>query len=266
MDNRKKEMVVTIVCAFCVAIMAIVSALIARRPVTTYQVKRVPTLEGVDVSDYFPLRVGNTWEYVGTARNDTDQKKIIEKKVRVVMRVVDVTRGGNAMLFMMKGHPSDAAWALEPENLPQNVVQVPASTYGYLLVANKVFRIPEEHVDEVKKSIEEDGCLAPELISQDDLDFEFPLFRGQVFGNPSQIARGDKSYAWHVTDSTLYHASEKGLIREVPRYTLEYLTMPDYTECAFVPYVGIVSYSYSHHGTTAQVDLDLRDYRVHIEQ
>lgn len=215
-------------------------------------------------TDYFPLQAGNTWEYVGTARNDTVQKTVIEKKIRVLMRVVDVTQGGSATLFTMKGHPSDAAWALESHDSSKDTVEVPASIYGYLIVANKVLRIPEERLGEVKKAVEAGGFLKQELVSQDDLEFEFPLFRGQVFGNPHQMTRGDRCYAWQVTDSTLYHTSGKETIVEVPRYKLVYLTLPDYTEVSFVPYLGVVSFSYSHHGTTAQVDIDLQDYNVHI--
>lgn len=266
MDSHKKEIIVTVVCAVCVGITSVLSAMIARRPVTTYQVKRVPSFEDVDATDYFPLRAGNTWEYVGTARNDTAQKTVIVKKVRVLMSVTGVTRGGSATLFTMKGHPSDAAWALESHDSSKNTVEVPATTYGYLVVANKVLRIPEERLGDVKKSIEDGGFLKPEFISQDDLEFEFPLFRGQVFGSPHQMTRGDRRYAWQVTDSTLFHAPGKEAIKEVPLYKLVYLTLPDYTEVSFVPYVGVVSFSYSHHGTTAQVDIDLQNYHVHGEQ
>jgi hypothetical protein len=264
MDSHKKEIIVTVVCAVCVGITAVLSAIIARRPATTYQVKRIPSFENVAATDYFPLKAGNTWEYVGTARNDTAQKTVIEKKVRVLMRVVDVTRGDSTTLFTMKGHPSDAAWALESHDSPKDTVEVPASTYGYLVVANKVLRIPEERLGDVKKAIKDGGFLKPELILQDDLEFEFPLFRGQVFGSPHQMTRGDRSYAWQVTDSTLYHTPGKETITEVPRYKLVYLTRTDYTEVSFVPYLGVVSFSYSHHGTTAQVDIDLQDYYVHI--
>jgi len=266
MDSHRKEIIVTIVCAVCVGIAAVLSAMIARQPLTTYQIKRVPSFENVVASDYFPLRTGNTWEYFGTARNDTEQKTVIEKKVRLVMRVAGVTRGGNATLYTMNGHPSDAAWALQADDSPKDAVEVPASTYGYLVVANKVFRIPAERLGDVREAVEDGGFLKPAFISQDDLEFEFPLFRGQVFGSPHQIPRGDRSYAWQVTDSTLYHASEREAIKEVPRYKLVYFTRPDYTEVSFVPYVGIVSFSYSHHGTTAQVDIDLHEYHVHVEQ
>jgi hypothetical protein len=243
-----------------------VSALIARQPVTTYQVKIVPSFENVVATDYFPLQIKNTWEYVGTARNVAEQEKVVQKEVRVLMQVMDITRGGNATLFIMKGHPSDAVWAITSEDASQDVVDVPGSTYGYLLIANKVFRIPEDRLGAVRKSIEEGvmpGFIEPGIISQADMDFELPLFRGQVFGSPDQIARNDRSYAWHVTDSTLYHAPDKEMIKEIPCYKLVYLTRSDYTEISFVPYVGIVSFSYSHHGSKAQVDLNLQDYRIH---
>lgn len=264
MDAHKKEIIVTIACSICVAATAVLSALFTRHPITKYQVKIAPSFENVATADYFPLRVGNNWEYVGTARNDTEQGVVVEKKVRVVMRVEGAVRGGNATLFIMKGHPSDAAWALEAGDAFQGAVDVPASTYGYLVVANKVFCVPEERLADVRQALEEEGYLKPELLSQEDLDFEFPLFRGQCFGSCNQLARSDRSYVWQVTNSTLYHhAAAEGAITEVPLYELKYLTRPDCTVVSFFPYTGAVSYSYSHHGTTAQVDVELHDYHVH---
>ena len=265
MNSHRKEIVVTIVCAVCVAITAVLSARIARDPVTKFQVRLVPSSENVPVTDYFPLRVGNSWEYVGAARNATEGNIVVEKKVLATMRVKSVTHGGNATLFSMEGHPSDAVWALQQADVSKEVVQVPPSTYAFLVIANKVFRIPEGRIENIKESLESGGHIGPNLVSQEDLAFEFPLYRGLAFGSAHHIARNDRSYAWHVTDSTLYHAPDREAIREVPRYKLVYLTFPDYSEMSFIPYLGIVSYSYSHHGTTGQVDIYLEDYSVHVD-
>jgi len=269
MDSHKKEVIVTIVCAVCVAVTAVVSAVIARQSVTTYQyqVKCVPSFENVAATDYFPLQPGNRWVYEGTARNDTEQGTVVKRKVRVVMRVVDVTRSGSALLFTMEGHPSDAAWALKATDASEDVVEVRPSTYGYLVVANKVFRIPQERLGDVRRAIEDGGFLKPGLISQNDLEFEFPLFTGQVFGTPHQMARSDRSYAWHVTDITPYYppGRQKGKVAR-GGLRLVYVTRPDRTEALFVPYVGLASFSYNHHGTIAQVDIHLHDYRVHVQR
>jgi hypothetical protein len=265
MDNHKKEIIVTIVCSFCVAVTAVLSSIITRWPITTYHIKTLPSFEDVQTKGYFPLKVGNRWEYFGVALNDTG-KNVIEKKIKVVMAVTEVTQGGNAVLFTMKGHPSDAAWALESRDASTDIVEVPASTYGYLLAANKIFRIPEERLAEVRKSIKEGGFLKPELVSQEDLEFEFPLFGGQAFGSPHQITRADHKYAWQVRDSVRYIGLGNEDGTKSSQYKLVYTTLPDYTEVAFVPYLGIVSFSYHHHGTEAQVDIALQDYRMNVEQ
>jgi len=244
----------------------VLSAIIARRPITTYHVKTLPSFEDVQTQDYFPLRIGNTWEYFGTALNDTVQKKVIENNVRVVMSVIDITEGENATLFTMRGHPSDATWALKPHDSSEDIIEVPASTYGYLVSANKIFRIPEERLVEVRKSIKEGDFLKPELVSQEDLEFEFPLFRGQVFGSPHQLVRADRRYAWRVRDTVRYLGPSNETSKEGSQYKLVYVTMPDYTEIYFVPYIGISSFSYHHHGTEAQVDINLRNYSAHVDQ
>ncbi|MFH1420626.1 MAG: hypothetical protein ABIG30_01530 [Candidatus Aenigmatarchaeota archaeon] len=265
MDNHKKEIIVTIVCSFFVAVTAVVSSIITRWPTTTYHIKTLPSFEDVQIKGYFPLKDGNRWEYFGVALNNTG-KDVIEKKIKVVMSVTEVTQGGNAVLFTMKGHPSDAAWALESHDALTDIVEVPASTYGYLLVANKIFNIPEKRLAEVRKSIKHGGFLKPELVSQDDLEFEFPLFSGQAFGSPNQITRADRNYSWQVRDAVRYIGPGNEDGTKGSQYKLVYTTIPDYTEVAFVPYLGIVSFSYHHHGTEAQIDIALQNYRMNVKQ
>jgi len=265
-NNNKKEIIITIACSFCVGVTAIVSALIARQTLTKYELRLVPSFDNIETTDYFPLREGNFWEYIGTARNAVGDGVIVEKKVKISMSVVEVFRSANATLVTMKGHLSDAIWTLEAKHATEEIIHIPESIYGYLIVANKIFRIEEGRLALAKDMIRKGGYDEYNLIGDTNLEFEFPLFRGQVFGDFDQLVREDRSYVWHVAESTFYHVSEKDTIKEVPHYEIVHNTLPDYVGFSFVPYRGIISYSYSHHGTTAQLDLYLQNYNVHTER
>jgi len=262
MDQAKKEIIVTITCACFVAATAVISALIARTPNTSYEVRVVPSYENVATTDYFPLKVGNSWTYVGTARNAVQGREAEECKVRVQMRVIDAIAGPKAILFLMQGHPSDAAWALKQGDSARTELSLEPSHYGYLVVANKVFRVAQPALDGAIAAIRDGEVMPDTALSNCEMEFEFPLFRGQAYGQLSQLARRDMMYAWHVLDSTLYHCPEGERVRECPHYTLVYNTLPDHSQVDFVPYLGITSYSYSHHGTPAQVDVWLKGYAI----
>jgi len=266
MDNHKKEIIVTVGCSVCVAITAVIAALIAHTPKREYEVRIVPSYENVNTADYFPLKKGNSWTYIGKARSAVEGGDTIERKVCVEMCVVDEVAGAKATLFVMEGHPSDALWALKKNTVIQEVSPVEPSIYGFLVVANKIFRIPEKNLSAITAVLHKGGLMPDSLLSSSDMNFEFPLFRGQVYGSASQLARDDIKYKWLVNDSTLYHHPDSGRMRECPRYTLVYNTVPDFTEIGFIPYHGITSYSYRHHGTTAEVDVYLQKHTVHTEK
>ena len=43
-------------------------------------------------------------------------------------------------------------------------------------------------------------------------------------------------------------------------YRVEYATLPDDMEFDFVPGIGMVTYEYHHHGTTADTELHLIEF------
>ena len=45
-----------------------------------------------------------------------------------------------------------------------------------------------------------------------------------------------------------------------PSYVLSYATLPDEERITLVPGVGITSFAYLHHGTTAEADVHLVSY------
>jgi len=213
------------------------------------------------------LAPGNQWVYEGTVANAVvDSSEIIEKEVMLTMSVQDIVQNGDIILYIMNGHPSDAAWALETEHIDEKIVRIPPTKYGYLVVSNKIFYIENSKLSQIIQSLRGNGYLGNNIVSQNDLEFEFPLFKGQRFGEVSQIVRQDLRYFWYVNDRIDFHEPKTGLVRVVPEYQLIYNTLPGFVEINFRPYLGILSYKYSHHGTKSEVNISLSDYKIHLDK
>ncbi len=266
--DAKKEIVVTIVCSVIVSITAVISAFIAREHVTRYDVKIVPRFELVSVTDYFPLKVGNAWLYKGRLKEAVmGQSEAIEIPAEVTMKVINLVKGQHASLYIMQGHPSDAAWSLTEKDVNRSVKRVTPSRYGYFVVSNKIFMVDENKIDRIADALRnKEGLLDKDILSYGDLEFEFPLFEGQKFGELNQLARGDLRYCWYVESSTIFHSPEGDKVKAIPSYKLLQNTLPGYVEMEFTPYLGITSYTYSHHGTPAQLDLSLEKYHIHLQE
>lgn len=256
----------TIVCAFCVALTAIVAVLTARHKVAVREMRRFQPADEVRATDYFPLSVGNQWTYKGKAKNRApDDTMVIEKPVRVTMTVERVVRRGDASLYIMRGSPADAQWSLTPEDRCKPVVEPPPSRYGLLVAANKMFPIPDGRIAQVSDALENGASMCP--VTADEPAFEFPLFEGQRFGDSSQLARKDDASwwnVWYVEEVTESAVPEAGSRPVAPTYHLVYRTNPDYTEVLFVPYVGITQWSYRHHGTPAEAEVSLTGCKTHL--
>lgn len=253
----------TISCAICVAVTSILAALIAREKNTVYELRDVPTFDDTRTTDYFPLAVGNRWTYEGVARNlPFTDSAILEKHVRITMEVVDVVRGADAELYVMSGSPADAAWAIESRDRGRKAVYPPRSHYGYLVISNKVFLVDSGNIARVADGLKSDFPVS--LVDVGDLEFEFPLFKGQRFGDPGQLTRPDHAYSWYVNDKAGGGNYEKAQMRSAASYQLIFDTAPENIEVWFEPYLGITRWSYSHHGTRAEASVSLTGCKTHL--
>jgi len=236
----RNKIVALIIGTLIIAIPAIVSAVISKeKPVIT--------------SDYFPLAVGNRWVYKGIVMDTIDRGRLIKKKIYLTMSVDDVIKNKDMALYILTGDFKDSVLGLREDD--EDIINTPSNKYGYLLVSNKIFYIQQDKLEKAIDCIKNIGYLKDDMVRQKDLIFEFPLFKGQKFGETSQIAREDMRYFWHV-DKVGYYKKDS------PEYQLIYNTLPDSTEIKFQPYLGILSYRYHHHGTKIEANLSLIDYKI----
>jgi hypothetical protein len=206
------------------------------------------------VSDYLPLKKGNYWTYTGQIIAAADKGTPKEMIATLTTRVLDAipSRNGQMTLFVMQGDINGLIWAGSVKDMEI----AGKAKYGMLVVGNKVYRSDGERLGDLSEFVRQAEGISTEEPSVLTLEFEFPLFAGQKFDEPAS-ARNDGLYAWRVTLETPESGSE--------RFLLTYKSLPDDTTVVFEPYLGIVRFDYSHHGTICEAHLRLADYRVHTK-
>lgn len=168
-----------------------------------------------------PLERGARFGYRGTVRwYDSDAKTERVESVSWTMDVVDELSVNGATGWVIRGFLLDLV-DLDP------AARVP----GRWLIIRR-----ENRYYLARESPELAASLAPEPGS---LFFELPLAHGQTLCPDSGSA-----YCWHVS-------------AEGRSFELIYRTSPDHTRYVLTPGKGITEFSYSHHGTTLDVDLTL---------
>ncbi len=260
--GKEKQVIIAIMSFIFIAIIFAATASKAGKNMETSGDGELPTSDKVEASKYFPLAVGNEWTYEGTvAYTLANSNKVIEKKVKLTMSVKDVVKNGDIYLYIMSGHPSNAA-AVGGEH-KEDLITVSPEKYGYLLVANKIYRIDKYDLDKAIQCLKGDGYLSDITLG---LTYEFPLFKGLRIGDISYITRPDLRYFWYVNEKYNLSIPEAGTMRTVSEYQIVYRTGPDHQEIVFRPYLGIQSYKYSHHGTIAEVNVTLTDYKINTNK
>lgn len=214
-----------------------------------YFIRESFNLENLDITSYFPLRVGNYWTYrrdmsIGTIDGN---KKI---KDEVTVDVIKHYKNGDIDLFVMKGDPL----------LQEEVKEANEITYGYLIVSNKLIKVGSDKIDlfieifKSKRGIYENDTEGLEI------EYEFPLFHGQRFGEFSQLFREDVKNINYVTKLEPYRQRVGENIMDIGNYQIDKLYNSGDAQTKFTPYLGITQMSYEHIGTTEKYNISLKDH------
>jgi len=95
----------------------------------------------------------------------------------------------------------------------------------------------------------------------DDLLFSFPLATQKLYGrNPKD--RDDTFFAWYVESAIPADSAmvRMGAQRRDSAFTISYRSLPDHQILVFVRGLGIVEYTYGHHGTVANARARLVEF------
>jgi hypothetical protein len=135
-----------------------------------------------------------------------------------------------------------------------------SSKYGYMLLANKLYRIEGNKLDEIIFGIKDCTLYSNKTLNEDiGLEMEFPLYVGQRMGEYYEILRPDGMYCQRVCSSrpiTLEDGGKENI------YSIVYASLPDRSEKEFRPYMGYLGFVYHHNGSVSDVDVRLAKTNV----
>jgi hypothetical protein len=199
----------------------------------------------------FPLIPGTCWTYEGTVKwTAGDQVK--EKAVRWQMEVLNTIVRGDVTGYHMRGHPRELAWYVEGQEPGEYAILRVGSDRFYYGSVGSYQRLKDENDD------------LSGLIREEDLFLSLPLDEGKRFCETEQILREDGMYCWLTgKGEPIQMKNVAGLTMAAPlmEYPVLKSTGPDQMVVGFTPGIGITTFSYIHHGTVAEVNLTLTEFK-----
>jgi hypothetical protein len=176
-----------------------------------------------------PLRPGTTWTYAARiAWTPVGSDSVRDTALIWRTEVLAVRDSGAVRIATVRNWPNALAW-WDPSK--------PAVTTRILCVGDSVFHLDSE---------------ATRVPGDDDLLFSFPLSTGKLYGR-SSTSRDDTFYAWFVESSSPV-ATDLVRLGAAPgdsSFTVSYRTLPDHQTLVVIRGLGMVEYTYAHHGTVA---------------
>ncbi len=195
--------------------------------------------DDVPALQYFPLLKGNVWMYEGpVAWTIVNSGEVRRKELTIRMEITETYRRGLVWLALFRGHPFDGAW-YEAGGVP--------SRGAYLCVGYRVYELDEPRTADVLRRLQDPKDGLANLVSEDELVFDFPLLPGKRFGDTKQLAREDGRYQWLVLPVSPTVAARE-LLND---------TLPGHIRLQFEEGIGITRYEYVHHGTVSESHLTL---------
>lgn len=203
---------------------------------------------------YFPLAPRTTWVYRGTVTwFNAEKGGDVSSDVTLTTKVEKVIHKPGVTFAILSGFPADLDWssgAVEPK--------------PFLLVEtdqHEVFLDPVPPDFDYSK-LEKDSMPLKPFLAEDNLFFRWPLKKGMKFGDPEQLKREDNEYCWFVNEQSTKELRDiQGLTpRRAEVSVLRFVTNPDDTTMEVASGIGVLSYEYHHHGSTADTNVRLVEF------
>jgi hypothetical protein len=203
----------------------------------------------------FPMSVGTYWTYKGFVRwTRENSSEVSQTRVVWKTQISGHVEQGQYSAAIVNGFPSDLDWS--------NGRPEPSNTLLVQVGVSDVYVVEPDRVPESWWRLQGSNDSLQRLLSLHDLFVRFPLLKGKKLCDEGETARTDFRYCWFVES---VDRSSLGNVRGVRRgihtvYRLRYVTLPDDTTVDFAPGVGIIRYSYHHHGSVADTELRLIEF------
>ena len=205
-----------------------------------------------------PLVPGTQWVYRGAIESTVLKRgsaHLIRRTVTRTMEVRAVERHRRTTVAVVKGHPRELAW-----------YQPGRPRRSYLVIQREggaVYLVADDGGSALQRWRE--TCRAPPIPDPAHMMLDRILQVGRTFGGDEFSGkRPDKWYQWHV------EAARCAQIAGIPgvdakrrrrEYRIGFRTCPAHEIVYFVPGIGITRYVFSHHGTVAEADVRLIEFR-----
>jgi hypothetical protein len=204
----------------------------------------------------FPMSVGTSWAYRGIVRWTHDVNKVSETKVDWKMEIQRLVRRGEYTGAVIRGFPGDLDWSDGHAN-PTDSLLVRFGQEKFYLISKERFASSLEMLENPNQSLQG-------LLSDGDIFLQLPLAQGKKYCDAENMARSDGHYCWIVESSESIDLADLsgGTIKgRGTSFRIRYVTNPDDLTYEFVPGVGVTRYEYHHHGTVADTELRLTEFR-----
>jgi hypothetical protein len=203
---------------------------------------------------FFPLTPGTTWVYRGSVTwFNPEKEQNASSDVMLTTKVEKVIHKPGITFAILSGFPADLDWSSgEVEPKPFLLVETDQ---------HEVFLDPLPPDFDYSK-LEKDSTPVKPFLAEDNLFFRWPLKKGMKFGDPEQLKREDNEYCWFVNEQSAKELRDiQGLTpRRAEVSVLRFVTNPDDTTMDVVWGIGVLSYEYHHHGSTADTSVRLVEF------
>lgn len=187
----------------------------------------------------FPLAKGNFWIYEGIVKyQHGGPQKAKMQKISLKMEVTEVYHRAQVTIAVIKGFPTDGI--IFEDSVKRN---------NYLIVSinnRRYYLVNPERYDSILDKVKNQKAELIDIVKENELFLNFPLQKGDVFGETAMLTRDDGYYSWKVSE-----ISKKNI------FCVSYKSSPAFMSFNFIPGKGITSYNYIHHGTISECHLKL---------
>lgn len=210
-------------------------------------------------AEILPLETGNTWTYDGTVwwvpRNSL---RVLEERVRVDMRVVDVVERPGARAALLEGYPPDLLTSTA-DRFDGEFVLLQIGTTVYLLRGDR-------GREALRRVVDPSDSLA-DLLPGSDVVLDLPLDEGKSFCSPRDEKRKGPGTCWLVRgEGPVQRIPVAGLEKALKgrRYVLTLESRTENEVRGFVPGVGFTSFAIGYYGDPSALEMELVDARLAI--
>ena len=211
----------------------------------------------------FPLSKGSYWVYRGRVKGretqeNCDSTRPLEQALTWKMEVVETINRGQIVAAVIKGYLSDLQ---DANSVKDGKIEMARTDYLLIRVGKEKYYLPDgDRMAAALKRLRDRTDSLDGLVEEQYLEFDFPLSRGKVFGDPEQMSRERQEIESGNLERVgwLYVVENERRIKlqdvrgidpseTVTQYQLRYETNSSRREMEFVPGIGITKFHFSYH-------------------